>query len=194
MNFSFFIFIVIFFAYLYFRNKDKNNNFFASVILWAIIFVTLIIVYAFRFELTHFKNKILANLIPSYSWVNEQGEITIARHGNGHFYLETLINDKHQIRFLVDTGATGVALTKEDAIKLGFNLSKLNYTQKSITANGISYSAPVKLNRLTIGARTFKNISASVSSGGLSTSLLGMSVIDNFKHIKIINDLLILSH
>jgi aspartyl protease family protein len=57
-------------------------------------------------------------------------------------------------RYLIDTGATDVALTREDAIKLGFKPDELNYTRKYNTANGVSYAAPVTINQLTINKKT----------------------------------------
>ncbi len=158
------------------------------------IFSVLIILYAFRFELGLFKERVLSVLIPSYSWTNEKGQLIIARSNNGHFYLDTLTKNNHKITFLVDTGATDIALTEEDAKKLGFNISKLKYTQKYSTANGISYAAPVRIDQLTIGKRTFRNLEAHITSGGLDISLLGMSLIGSFKDFKITRDMLILSY
>ncbi|GAB4163115.1 MAG: hypothetical protein Tsb006_1860 [Rickettsiaceae bacterium] len=165
----------------------------ASVALWVAIFSTLIVVYAFRFELTFLKERVLAVLIPSYSWTDDQGRIVIARHNDGHFYLEAITKNNQSIKFLVDTGATDIALTQRDAIKLGFDIGQLKYTQRYKTANGISYAAPVRIDQLTIGKRVFRNLRAHVTSGGLDISLFGMSVIDDFKDFKITKDLLILS-
>ena len=46
---------------------------------------------------------------------------------------------------MIDTGASDVAITKEDAIRIGFDINKLRYTKFYSTANGTSASAPVML-------------------------------------------------
>ena len=115
------------------------------MLLWILIFVILIVIYAFRFELNTLKDRVLAVLIPSYSWTNDGGQLVIARHKNGHFYLNAYSKNNQKIYFLVDTGASDIALTKSDAKKLGFDLLKLRYTKQYSTANGISAAAPVRI-------------------------------------------------
>lgn len=188
----FLIILLWFFAYNYYSRQHRNNSI-KNILLWALIFIILIIAYAFRFELETLKARVFAVLIPSYSWTNNQGQLVIARSRDGHFYLNAITN-KEEIKFLVDTGASDIALTKEAAIKLGINLKKLQYTKKYYTANGISYSAPVRIKQLTIGKKTFYNLEAHVTSGGLDISLLGMSLIEDFSNFKITKDMLILSY
>jgi aspartyl protease family protein len=165
-----------------------------NIILWLGIFCLLILVYAFRFELSSIKERVVAVLIPSYSWTNNSGQLVIARSSNGHFYLDAVGSKNQVIHFLVDTGASDVALTRQDAIKLGFKLDTLNYTRKYNTANGISYAAPVVIKELIIHKKTFYNVEAHVASEGLDISLLGMSLIEDFANFKITKDMLILEY
>ncbi|MFK8040411.1 MAG: TIGR02281 family clan AA aspartic protease [Rickettsiaceae bacterium] len=151
----------------------------------------LIILYAFRSELNYFYHRTLAVLIPFYTWVDNDDKqtIAIARQNDGHFYINTVVNNV-PIRFMIDTGATGIALTKQDAIKLGINLKTLEYNKAHSTANGITYSAKVTLKSLRIENTVFSDIKAHVSQGNLDVSLLGMSVISRFKSFTIDQDLL----
>ena len=190
----FFITLLWFIIHIYSSRSSQGPGSIGHILLWVTIFVILIIIYAFRFELESLKDRVLAVLIPSYSWTNEQGQLVIARNKDGHFYLDARTRNKSKIKFLIDTGASDIALTKDAAIKLGFNPSKLQYTKKYYTANGISYAAPVRIRQLTIDKKTFYNLEAHVTSGELDISLLGMSLIDDFKDFKITNDLLILSY
>jgi aspartyl protease family protein len=191
----FFVILIFFLVRGYITNRRETKSIpITNILLWLMIFVMLIIGYAFRFELESFKKRILAVIIPSYSWTNEQGELVIARNQDGHFYLDATTTDNHKIKFLIDTGATDIAITKNDAIKLGFNLSNLKYTKQYNTANGTSFAAPVRIKQLTIGKKTFYNLEAHISSGGLDISLLGMSLIGEFKNFKITNDLLIMHY
>jgi aspartyl protease family protein len=188
------LFFIIVIWFLMQGTGRLNKNSYSSILLWTLIFIILIIIYAFRFELDSFKHKVLAVLIPSYSWSDDQGQLVIARSQDGHFYVEAETKHHDKIKFLVDTGASDIALTKQAAKKLGIDLSKLDYTKRYDTANGVSYAAPVKIEQLTIGNKTFYDLSANVTSGGLDISLLGMSLIGNFKDFKINQDLLILKY
>jgi len=165
-----------------------------NIILWLGIFCLLILVYAFRFELSSIKERVIAVLVPSYSWTNNSGQLVIARSSKGHFYLDAVGSKNQVIHFLVDTGASDVALTRQDAIKLGFKLDALNYTRKYNTANGVSYAAPVVIKELIIHKKTFYNVEAHVASEGLDISLLGMSLIEDFANFKITKDMLILEY
>jgi aspartyl protease family protein len=186
--------ILLWFIVRSFFSRKSNNGSSSNIFIWFIIFAVLIVTYAFRFELETFKDRVLAVLIPSYSWSNETGELVIARHRNGHFYLDAFTKSGAKIHFLVDTGASDIALTKEDAVKLGFNPSKLKYTRLYSTANGTASAAPVLIRQLTIGKKTFYNLEGHVTSGDLDISLLGMRLIEDFKDFKITQDMLLLHY
>ncbi len=132
-------------------------------------------------------------LAPSYSWTTSSGDIVIARNQDGHFYLTGKINDM-MVKFMVDTGASDVALTREDAVKIGYDLSSLDYNRTYSTANGTSLAAPIILPNIEIANAKFQNIGAHVSQDALDISLMGMSLISKFKTFKIDKDLLILSY
>lgn len=186
--------ILLWFIIKSFFSKKSGNRNSIHILLWLLVFVVLIVIYAFRFELETLKDRMLAVLIPSYSWTNDEGQLVIARHKNGHFYLSGYGKHNQKIHFLVDTGASDIALTKDDARKLGFDPAKLKYTRQYSTANGITMAAPVRIPLLTIGKKTFYNVEGHVTSGDLDISLLGMSLIEDFKGFKITQDLLILSY
>ena len=80
---------------------------------------------------------------------------------------------------MVDTGATMVALTYEDAERAGIRLKPSDFTRGVSTANGVTRVAPVTLERVSIGDITVRNVAASVSERGrLQTTLLGMSFLE----------------
>lgn len=208
----FLIIILIWFAssfirrFLAIRNSSHNNttNTYLSgdakgCLIWIIVFFFVIALYAYRHEFNDFKQRIISAVIPSYEWIGDE-EISLTRYADGHFYISTeAIASGSQgrianIKFLVDTGASGVAISRKDALNMGLDLSKLTYDQKSYTANGVAYSASIKLDKLIIGKKTFYNVRAHVSSGGLDVSLLGMSVLDDFSDVRFVNDKLILKY
>ncbi len=94
---------------------------------------------------------------------------------SGHYQAEVEINGR-RIDALVDTGATLVALTYEDAQRLGIYLRDSDFTLVTNTANGQARAAPVTLDRVEIGPIQVRNVQASVSEPGrMRTNLLGMS-------------------
>ena len=98
----------------------------------------------------------------------------IPKAKDGHFWANATVNTR-AVRFLVDTGATVVALTPADAQRLGFDAKNLTYDREVTTANGKTYAASVNLSVVGIGQSTVRNVDAMVVKEGLTTSLLGMS-------------------
>lgn len=185
---------VILFVILY-NSLNSHGAYFvlSRITIWFCVFLVIITFYAFRFELIIAKDRVLAVMMPSYNWSNKEGDIVIARSQDGHFYTEGIVNGK-RLKFMIDTGASDVALTKKDAGKLGIDVNKLQFTKTYNTANGTSKAAPLRLETLAIGDKIFTNIEAHVTSGELDISLLGMSVLSRFYSFKINNDLLTLSY
>jgi aspartyl protease family protein len=110
-----------------------------------------------------------------------------AQRGN-QFYVTGSING-NRINFLVDTGATWVSLTPEDAKTLGFNLATLNWNVRSRTANGIIENAAVTLGDIRLGGIVEYNVSAVVMpTSGIS--LLGMTFLSRLRSWQISNGVL----
>jgi len=99
---------------------------------------------------------------------------SIAKARDGHYWAEARVNNS-QVRFLVDTGATAVALTTDDARRLGFSPSGLTYGYTVTTASGQARAAKVMLNSISIAGARVNNVEALVIEKGLDTSLLGMT-------------------
>lgn len=101
-----------------------------------------------------------------------------ARQGNQFFVTGSI--DGNPIHFIVDTGATYVSLTADDARRLGFDLSTLDWNMMTHTANGDAANAAVSLADLRLGRIVEYNVPALVMrSGGMS--LLGMSFLSRLK-------------
>ena len=101
--------------------------------------------------------------------------VEIAAQDNGHFNTEADINGR-SVEVMIDTGATMVALSYEDAERAGLLLRDKDFTQAVSTANGVARVAPVRLDRVSIGDITVRDVPAAVAERGrLKTSLLGMS-------------------
>lgn len=109
----------------------------------------------------------------------------------GHYFVRADVNGV-SVLFLVDTGASDVALTREDARRIGLPVDRLSYNMPYNTANGVAYGARVRLATIAIGPITEKNISGSVVKEGLDYSLLGMSFLKTLSGYKVVNGVLTL--
>ena len=99
---------------------------------------------------------------------------SISKASDGHFWAEAQVNGE-RVRFLVDTGATAVALTAADAERLGFSPKDLDFSYEVTTANGPARAASVKLASVSVAGARITDVEARVSDKGLDTSLLGMT-------------------
>jgi aspartyl protease family protein len=99
---------------------------------------------------------------------------SIAKGPDGHYWAEADVSG-HRVRFLVDTGASAVALTADDARRLGVDLTSLNYSYAVQTANGEAHAARITLPSISVAGARVDNVDAFVIDRGLETSLLGMT-------------------
>ena len=118
-------------------------------------------------------------------------EIVIPAGPNGHFLITAEIEDV-EILFLVDTGASQVILTVEDAERLGHNVDFLEFSDRFQTANGAIQGAPLRLSGLRIGDLEIEDLRASVIRAPMSTSLLGMSFLSRLEGFEVGDEGLIL--
>jgi len=102
------------------------------------------------------------------------GAASLVKSDDGHFWAEAQVNGR-RVRFLVDTGATTVALTGDDARRLGLNLDELTFDRPVSTASGEVRAAMVELDYISVAGARVEKVQALVLEKGLKASLLGMS-------------------
>jgi len=134
---------------------------------------------------------ISANAQSSSTEANEPGEAQLAKSADGHFWADAQV-DGHPVRFLVDTGATAVALTGDDARNLGIDPDSLVYGYTVMTANGPARAAEVKLNVVTVGDAQVSDVQAFVIDKGLPASLLGMTYLGRLAKFEATQDSMVL--
>lgn len=120
------------------------------------------------------------------------GTVELRAGDNGHFNTDAEVNGR-SVHFMVDTGATMVALSYEDAESAGIYLKPSDFTHGVSTANGTARVAPVVIDRISIGDITVRNVQAAVSEPGrLTTSLLGMTFLSRLERFDMRNGTLLL--
>jgi len=106
----------------------------------------------------------------------------------GHYFADTLV-DGSPITMMVDTGATTVALSYEDAERAGLNPQSLSFSSIVMTANGPAASAYVTVPRISVGGIERTNVRAGVAERGkLDQSLLGMNFLGTLSSVAFSGD------
>jgi aspartyl protease family protein len=122
----------------------------------------------------------------------EPGSVEVPRDAFGHFSVEGRI-DGRALQFTVDTGASVIALTADDAAQLGIHPGTGDYTMVMRTANGIVRAAPTTLDTVEIGDIMVHDVGAVVMpQGALSENLLGMSFLSKLSHFDYSNGKMVL--
>lgn len=138
---------------------------------WGLIFVGMVAGYGLWSDIRQ-------DILPVQS-VTSGGEIVVPRAEDGHYYLTLTINGT-PVPFMVDTGATGMVLTLDDAERLGIDRGSLNFFGEAQTANGTVRTAMVTLPVVELGPFRTKDFRAFVNEGQMEGSLLGMDYLGRF--------------
>ncbi len=120
-------------------------------------------------------------------------EMVIQRAPNGHFYVDGTVNGQ-PVRFLVDTGATVVALTTEDATRAGLQVSPAEFERVAEGASGPVMGKAVMLNSVALGRNEVTQVGGVViaDTGGANISLLGQSYLQRIGSVSISGDEMVL--
>lgn len=106
-------------------------------------------------------------------------------NGNGHFVTTASINGS-TVTALIDTGATAVALSYEDAESAGINPRNLDFNVPVSTANGLAQAARVSLDKVEVDGVAVENVDGLVlPHGALQGTLLGMSFLSRLRSFKV---------
>lgn len=162
-------------------NLGKNAR---MAMVWGLIFMGFVAAYGLWSDIRD-------DVIPRQSVVAE-GKIEVPRGFDGHYHL-VLELDNVPVEFIVDTGASDVVLSQDDAKRIGLNMDDLVFSGSANTANGRVRTADAKVQSVRLGNISDENLRVSVNGGDMDGSLLGMSYLQRFEHIEITEDTLTLT-
>ncbi len=162
-------------SYLLLQYRGKLSTAVLSAVAWIAIFGVVVVGYTYRRDLESVTNRVMDEIVPGRKVDSSPGQAVIVRSGNGHFFMDGVTNGK-SLRYMFDTGASSVVLTAEDAIRIGFSPAKLSFDTTVSTANGRTQAASIRIDALTIGSVTLRDVRALVARpGAMRENLLGMS-------------------
>ncbi|GAB4511362.1 MAG: TIGR02281 family clan AA aspartic protease [Roseibium sp.] len=164
-----------------------------GTVFWGGLCALLVVGYTYRADLVQAGYRVLGALAPRLAVTQADGTILIVRDAGGHFVVDARTNGA-RTEYLLDTGASAVVLTLGDAHRAGYRPEDLSFTVPVSTANGRTLVAPVKIDAITIGDHTVRDIRGFVArEGSLEASLLGMSALDRLRSWRIEGDRLIMT-
>lgn len=108
----------------------------------------------------------------------------LERQMDGHFYADAAVNGS-DVHFLVDTGASAIALTGDDARSLGLQWNDNDLLPIGRGASGTVMGVPVTLSSVELGGIRAQSVQAAIIPEGLDVSLLGQSFLSKAESIKI---------
>ena len=170
---------------VYSQFKGRLGEALRTTVAWVMIFLGVISIYGLWDEIRD-------EIVPNVVTIQSEQEILLQRQADGHFYINLAVNG-YDTTFLVDTGATEITLTHDDAVAAGINLNNLRYSGLASTANGMVRTSQILLEELALqDIFVRKRVRAFVTSGEMDISLLGQSYLSLFDKVIIDGDVMTL--
>ena len=180
------LFLLIAGSYLV-ASRGRMGQVLTQAAVWALIFLGVIAAYGLWPEIQR------AVMPTQAAVVTPTGQaVTVPRAMNGHYYLEAEVNGV-PVLFTVDTGATDMVLSRDDARRAGIEPDELAYLGSAATANGTVRTARVTLDSVALEGIVDRDVRAVVTDGDLDASLLGLSYLHLFSRLEIADGALILT-
>jgi aspartyl protease family protein len=153
---------------------------FRNLAIWAGIGVVLVFGYTFYDRIREAAGDAQSALVPSYPAEVSANTMVFSENRDGDFAVIGSVNGQ-PVEFMVDTGASDIVLSPDDAERAGIDLASLHFIGRYETANGEGRGAPYTLDRLEIGPVKLFNVPVSINRTKMHTSLLGMAFLKQMK-------------
>jgi aspartyl protease family protein len=179
------------------RYGGRASSMVRDAVTWLALGFALVTLYSYKEQIAPIAARVVGALLPGSAMTVEQStggltEIRIRKRLDGHFNANVEVNGR-PISMIVDTGASSIVLTPEDAAKVGIDVDNLAYNLPVLTANGRTLAARVRLDKVAIGPLDRSNVDALVAKhGAMTQSLLGMSFLSRLRSYEFSGDFLTL--
>jgi aspartyl protease family protein len=156
------------------QNQPKRMGLWMVIAMWAIVLWLFTMFFTKWSEHEYNPNQNVSNVLT----IEGVREVVLERNRRGHYVSSGIINDK-PVTFMLDTGATDIAIPYRVAEQLGLRRGPTVYFQ---TANGPATGYATKLDSVAIGNIELENVRASINPNVKEMEiLLGMSFL---KHLE----------
>jgi len=155
-----------------------------NILIWAAVATVLVVGYTFRDVFSSIGTRVQSELLPGDAVVAGDHTLMLTQDDSGDFYVYGEANGT-RVRFLVDTGASGIVLSPADAQRAGIDVAALHFARGYETANGIGSGALYSLDSLSVGPIMLLNVPVSINKADMQASLLGMSFLKRMKSFEI---------
>ncbi|MDG1130896.1 aspartyl protease [Rhodobacteraceae bacterium EhC02] len=167
------------------QNRQSLGKTMQQALVWGLLFLGVIAAFGLWSDIRQ-------TVRPTQSVISSEGRIELPRAPDGHYYMTVQVNGA-DIRFLVDTGASDIYLSRQDAERAGLDPANLAFIGSAMTANGPVRTAPVRLDSIRLGGIEDRGLRAFVNEGEMRESLLGMTYLQRFSSVEIRQGALILT-
>lgn len=159
------------------EHRGQMGKSLRMALVWGMIFLGSVAGYGLWQD-------VRGDVMPRQAVIENGSAIEVPRGPDGHFHLTLQVNGA-PIAFLVDTGASDMVLSLDDARRAGLNPDELAFLGTARTANGSVKTAFATLDEVSLGPVSFRNVQVAVNGGEMRGSLLGMTFLRRFDRLEI---------
>ena len=163
----------------------------AHVVVLALIFAAVFLVFSYRAEFARVWDRVSANLSPRPS-VSADGSVRIPKSPDGHFWVTASVNGK-PVRFMVDSGATVTSMSAQASQKAGVDLNAIGFPALVQTANGMIEMRRARIKSFAVETIQREDMAVLVSDALGDTNLLGMNFLSSLNGWRIEGEEMILN-
>ena len=154
------------------------------VAVWGAIIAGIGLGYVYRGELMDAGLRLRSALVPAYAQPSAAHELALSQDDGGGYSVMGAVNGQ-PVRFAVDTGASDIVLSPADAARLGIDLSRLDFSGRFATANGVGQGASYVAESLDVGPIHFRNAPMAINHAPMGSSLLGMAFLRRLESFEV---------
>lgn len=145
---------------------------------WVAIFAGMFVIFSFRPEIMAVWNRVKADFAGTANQSVSSQSVVLTRRDDGHFWARVQVNG-HDVDFMVDSGATTTAVSRDTAMEAGIEIDDSGYPVAISTANGNIMAKRATARTVELGPIKLTDHAMTVSDNLGDTNLLGMNFLDS---------------